>query len=372
MSIQLSINKLWQRIAGGKKNDSVNLIVKRFLQAFQDHGVEASQIPRLLPQLKLDDLQSPERLLAALTPEILDQTAKLFSINTQWLEGVNDQIYENFHTCYKCPNFLLDHLAEIFDRDAQYLNFPLRILATTKKLDRNADTEQLLFPVLIEKIALVGDEFIFRYHLYRDHFDWRYPPARIELKALARIVSQRLHKTVPIYVVSRGDMKELLDGKLIPKNFFTGSPLTEPSLEDFTQPEDRTRPPREPEEIPDVERYIEDYNLQDYSFYKPNVIAVELSAPLISEPPLTAQNKPKSAGKRALAKSEIWEPIRASVKTIVELNAPESIAELIQLIKNMPHLKAKGLSDSAIRKNIASVTPEHLRGKPGRKANKSP
>jgi hypothetical protein len=88
MSMPLGINKIWQHIAGGKKNDSVNLIVQRFLQAFQDHGIEASQIPRLLPLLKLDDLQSPEKLLVALTPEILDQTAKLFCISPQWLEGV--------------------------------------------------------------------------------------------------------------------------------------------------------------------------------------------------------------------------------------------------------------------------------------------
>lgn len=97
--------KLWRNLTG-KPSDSVHVVVKRFLQAFQDHGVEISQIPRLLPKIKLADLQSPEKLLESLTPEVFDQTAKLFGICSRWLEGASERIYEPLF-CYKQPEIFL-------------------------------------------------------------------------------------------------------------------------------------------------------------------------------------------------------------------------------------------------------------------------
>jgi hypothetical protein len=151
MSISFTLNKLWRHFADSTKPNSVGIVPLRFFQVFLDHGVEASQIPRLLPQLKLDDLQSPEKLLAALTSELLDQTAQLFGVRLQWLEGVDEKIYE-YRYCYKHPERLLEHLASLsaFSEEDR-LNFPMRVLTTSDHLDYEDDSQQLLAPVLVEK-----------------------------------------------------------------------------------------------------------------------------------------------------------------------------------------------------------------------------
>lgn len=191
MSSFLDASKKSLRYLFGKQPaDIVGNIPRRFLQAFLEHGVEASQIPRLLPQIKLEDVQSPEKLLAALTPEILDHTAQLFGIRSQWLEGIEDKIYSGF-SAYKQPRELLDHIASLRLADDQRLDFPLRVLATTPNLDRNNPAQQFLVPIVVERIAELGEEEIFRYHMYTDGFDWSYLPGRVELKAIARLLFKK-------------------------------------------------------------------------------------------------------------------------------------------------------------------------------------
>ena len=152
MSKLLNVYKSWRRATGKSQAGSVNIVAQRFLQAFLDHGVEVSQIPRLLPLVNIGDLQSPEKLLAVISPEILDQTARLFGIRAQWLEGVDDQIYEHL-ACYKRPAILLEHLAVLLNGKDTFMSFPMRVLSTTKQLDSSSESQQLMAPVLVEKIA---------------------------------------------------------------------------------------------------------------------------------------------------------------------------------------------------------------------------
>lgn len=243
------------------------MVAQRFLQAFQNHGVQASQIPRLLPSIKLDNLKSEESLLAALTADILDQTASLFGIRIEWLEGVDDEIYDYLY-CYKQPNLLLDHLEKVVGGEDVGLSFPLRVFATTKKLNFKDDSEQLLAPVIVEKIAELGDEDICRYHIYRDEFDWGYFPSRIELKAISRIVDTQLHTPVPLFVISEKEMRELLDGKLVPRQLFRGALITNPSLEDFALSQQESGVAKEIEELPEVLRYIDENQLKRFTFEK--------------------------------------------------------------------------------------------------------
>ena len=366
MPFSHNVNKLWQSFIGKTKNNLVNIVAQRFLQAFVDHGVEISQIPRLLPQVKIGDLQSPEKLLAALNPEILDQTAKLFGIRSEWLEGVDDEIYQ-YLACYKCPAVILEHLAKVVDGNDIGLSFPLRILSTTKKLDCNDDSQQLLTPVIVEKIAKLGEDEIYRYHIYRDGFDWSYLPARIELKATARIVDKHLHTPVPLFVISNKEMQNVMDGKLIPKRFLDGCQITNPSLEDFALTYEESVVAKEVEEIPAVLNYIEEQNLQDFSFDKPNIpSSAESLASSVSSVPPEKQEKPKKSGKRAQTQVDLWEPVKNAAKTLWAENNKLRIAEVIRRIKLMPIFKASKLSESAIRKHIADLAPEGIRGKPGR------
>ena len=373
MSKLLNAYKNWWRPAGKSQAGSVNIVAQRFLQAFLDHGVEASQIPRLLPQVNIGDLQSPEKLLAVISPEILDQTALLFGIRAQWLEGVDDQIYEHL-ACYKRPAILLEHLAVLLNGKDNFMSFPMRVLSTTKQLDSNSDSQQLMAPVLVEKIAELGEEEIYRYHIYIDGFDWGYAPARIELKALARIVYKQLHFPVPLYVISVKEMQDVLDGKLIPRQFLDGCLITTPSLEDFALTTEESGIANEVEEMPAVLHYIEEHKLQNFTFDIPDTPppSVELPASSLSSVPPEKQEKSKKSGKRAQAQTEIWEPARAVARILWADKKELNISEVARHIKMMPHLKASGMSMSAIHKNIVDLAPEGIGGKSGRKPKKSP
>lgn len=374
MPVSFNVNKLWQSFAGKTKNNPVNIVAQRFLQVFHDHGVQTTQIPRLLPAIKLDDLKSEDALLAMLTHDVLDQIARMFGIRVEWLEGVDDEIYE-YMACYKRPEIILEHLAQTVGGVDVGLRFPLRILSTTKKLDCNDDSQQLLAPVIVEKIAELGEEDIYRYHIYRDEFDWGYFPTRIELKAIARIVDKKLHTPVPLFVITEKEMRSLLDGKLVPTDLFRGALLTNPSLEDFALTKSESAAAKEVEEMPAVLEYIKENNLQGFTFDKLEV-PQQPDEPIASTATLIApavELHPKKSGKRANNNQVLWEPVRAVASALwAEEGDSLDISEAIRRIQKMPLLNAGSLSESAIRKHIADLAPPGVRGKSGRKRKKSP
>lgn len=367
----MDINRIWKSIAGKSKTDSVDVVAKRFRQVFREHGVEPTQIPRLIPTVTLDLLRSDHALLTALSPKILDQVARLFGIRNEWLEGVDEEVYE-YLACYKHPAILLDHLAEV-SNSGSILNSPLRVLCTSKHLDFRDDSQLHLVPVLVEKIADLGENEVYRYHVYRDGFEWGYAATRIELKALARIAYTRLHITVPLFVVSAAVMEDVLVGKVVPWRYLNGCLISNPSLEDFALTKDESGIAKEVEELPEVLRYIEEHGLGDFSFERPEfhkspTDSSEASDSAASREP---QQQPTKPGKRAQAQSEIWEPIRNAARTLWAENNQLAIADVVRRIKGMVVFKGSSLSESAIRKRIADLAPPDIRGKPGRKAKQS-
>lgn len=364
--------KTQRQLFGQRQKDTVGNVAGRFLQAFQDHGVEASQIPRLLPQIGLDDLQSPVKLLAALTPGILDTTAQLFGIRSQWLEGIEDEIYDGLWT-YKQPSNLLEHLASLCTTDDQRSMHPLRVLTTTRNLDRNDPGQQFLVPILVERIADIGRDGIYRYHVYQDGFDWGYWPTRIELKVIARLVFQKLRIGVPLYPVTPKQMNDILECRAIPWQYLRGSLLTTPSLEDFALSNEESRIAKEVEELPDVLRYIDDNNLQTFSFVRADAPTTAQEPEPVASPdsfePAQAQEPPRKSGKRQVQAGN-WEAIRIVARALWAQNDQLSIADMIRRLKGIPSLKASG-TESAIRKHIRDAAPDGIRGKPGRKPKQS-
>lgn len=255
------------RLAGREGTGQPSVVSQRFIDVFRLHGVAVSQIPRLLPQIKLSDLQPPERVLDAVTPELLDQVATLFGVRTSWLEGIDDQIYE-FLGSEKRPKVILEHINAVLADETSLQHHPLRILATTKKLDRHGKDFQHLAPVVMEKIAELGEESIYRYSIYREGFFWKDQSSRIELKTLARIVFKKLGITVPLYEISERDMNKLLEGQLVPGFLRNVYHQSTPSLEDYALSTSESVIARETDELEDVLRYIEENGLSTFLFFK--------------------------------------------------------------------------------------------------------
>lgn len=354
----------------------VTLVAERFLQLFRDHGIEVTRIPRLLPELKLDDLQSPQRLLAILTPARLDRAAKLFGIRVEWLEGCDDRIYDTLYT-YKEPQRLLDHLRRIGQQPgyADEAGFPLRILATTTRLDYRDDDHQELAPILVEPIATLGDETIYRYHIYQDGFCWDHPPARIELKAIARIAFRALRQPIPIYPITPQDMAAVLDGRRIPRDLLDHCLITNPSLEDYVLDPAESAVAKETGELPAVLDYMARMDLNAYDFKA--VAASETTGPDEPETPLPPPQEaspppamPAEPGKQQTAR-ERWQKIEAAAIALWAQDRTLRIAEVARRIRALPEIKAAALQPDTIHRHIARHAPPDIKGKPGRQPRQS-
>ncbi|HEY9269274.1 MAG TPA: hypothetical protein VIO39_07495 [Methylotenera sp.] len=76
----------------------------------------------------------------------------------------------------------------------------------------------------------------------------------------------------------------------------------------------------------------------------------------------------KLSGKRVDAKEEVWKPARVAAQTIWDQEKSLTISDVVRRIKSNTALKASSLTESAIRKHIADLSPTP--GKPGRKPSK--
>ncbi len=252
------IREFLDRIVGKNEPNSVSLIPSRFFQVFREHGVEASQIPRLIPQLRLDDLRSEQALLAVLDHDILEQTAKLFGVRIEWLEGVDDVIY-GYHSCYKQPEIFFETLASLRWENS---HAPVRAIVSDIKLDYKSGRTQPIALVYLDKIAQIGGEVIYRYRVESGEWNWNHPPCRIQLKAVARLAYKKLGIVIPIFVVERNVLAAICERKMIPAEHVDGCLCSDPSLEDFALTKQESSVAREVDEIPKVMEFIQEYDLE--------------------------------------------------------------------------------------------------------------
>ena len=256
---KLNVVALLKKLTLKSKNDPVAVVARRFVQIFQDHGVPATQIPRLVPQLTLDKLSSPETLLPALNGDVLEHTAKLFQIRRTWLEGVGDQIYDTVW-CYKAPERFFQELATI---EMQSVAFPIVAFCSSKKLDGKNDGKQPIDLLFREKLCELGDEEIHRYRIFGDGWDWGYWKCRIQLKAMARMVDKVLHNRIPMYQVKSEVLKAVESGNRVPRQCLQGPQLNNTSLEDFALSPTESAQSKEAEELSQVIEYIKYHDLEN-------------------------------------------------------------------------------------------------------------
>lgn len=364
-----ALRKLFKPRSGA----SISLMAERFLHVFEANKIEASHIPRLIPQIRYDDLESPSKLLPALTPAVIDATAKLFGVRSQWLEGVDETVYESFWDT-RNPKAFLTHFAPAFALDNPEVWYPLRVLTTSMRLDRLSPTEQLLFPVIVETLTRIGDDPIYRCRTCSTYFDWTDPRSRMELKAITLLVYRHLKTPIPLIQVTPEEMERLTDGVAIPAVVLRKTVITKPSLEDYVLTSDESGVAKETDELPAVLSYLEAEGLDDSVFESASPISpdapVKETAPTDFLDVVPAPEKKPSTGKRQTQKDQ-WAAIVGAAQAIWAQDPTVTYTAMIQRLQRMPHLKASALGESAIRKHIRAVAPPEVRGKPGRKPQKS-
>jgi hypothetical protein len=254
-----NLRALWRRLINKPEIDHVSIVAKRFIKIFEEHGVTTSQIPRLIPEITLDKLQSSTTLLPALTSDVLEKTANLFKIRRAWLEGLGNQIYDCLW-CYKDPERFFQELATL---KIERLNYSIMAFCCTQTLDKNNKLRQPIVIVFAEKLTDLDGEEIYRYRIFDDGWHWDYWKCRIQLKAMARVVYQVLHVCIPLYLLESETLFEIESGHHVPRAWLKSHRrLHDISLEDFGLSPDESAVSAESEELPHVLEYIKAHKLE--------------------------------------------------------------------------------------------------------------
>lgn len=231
-------------------NDRKSTLATRFIELFEKHGVHRNQIPRLLEHdLKLSDVRDNATLLAVLNDSQLDAACAMFGVRREWLDGVDSRLYE-LQYCYKEPRRFFAQL-DLLKTPANI--FPVRALSSRLQLDRHANTSQRIELIMLETIATIGEQEIYRFRPFSDGWNWGYPECRLQLKAIIRAYG----KPVPLYEVSAEEIESIYSGEIVPGTLMHGSLLTSPSLEDYCMSKQESPQAKETEELDSVIEYLE-------------------------------------------------------------------------------------------------------------------
>jgi len=233
------------------------LVAKRFRQLFTDHGIEVTRIPRVFPEITLDDLKSNNSLLKKLSTECIDKAAEFFKVRVEWLEGLDDVIYDH-RSCYKRPELFFEFINSIkYDE----WDFPFRVITPEKDFDRHNDDRQPFTLLYVEKIGEIGDEDICRYYL-DEGWSWSHHPCRIQLKAMALLYWENARHPITLHTVPHDVYFQIEDSRKIPHQHL-GALLSNPSVEDYIMSASDSVVSKESDELPAVLEYIQEHNLSE-------------------------------------------------------------------------------------------------------------
>lgn len=160
----------------------IDSLPSRFVSLFENHSIHRNQIPRFFGHnLTLADMSSDDNLLAKLTPDILKAASELFAARLEWLEGVDEKIYE-VHDFYKQPKAYQQFLAELV-ASSEHPIFAKLVLSKAPRCQEDA----LL--ILAEIFAYNGEEAVERFHLCGNWFT-KYWKFRADLAACIAITEK--------------------------------------------------------------------------------------------------------------------------------------------------------------------------------------
>jgi len=153
--------KLFEVVLQGALQTEKNIVAKRFIQLFEKHGVHRNQIPEFFGHgLTFLDVDDYKKLLAKLTPEILNAACEIFKVRVQWLQGVDNVIY-SIHDFYKHPQDYAEFISQFTDGS----RILAKLVISANAYDAESGDTANAVLVLEEDIGYIHDEPIQRYHV---------------------------------------------------------------------------------------------------------------------------------------------------------------------------------------------------------------
>lgn len=161
----------WARSRSAEKRS----IAARFIKVFDAHGIHRNQIPRFFGHgLEVVDVSDNNRLLERLNGPLLEGVCATFAIRREWLEGVDDDIYET-RDFYKRPEEFSSFIDELISSGHGALTAFLLVAE-----ERTREPDCLL--ILEQYVGDLGRQPIFRYFIC-NNWIYRYWKARCYLAA---------------------------------------------------------------------------------------------------------------------------------------------------------------------------------------------
>tara|TARA_R110001599_G_scaffold64023_4_gene179602 strand:- start:289500 stop:290378 length:879 start_codon:yes stop_codon:yes gene_type:complete len=155
LSLLRALNNLRLRIF----NRTVDTLPIRFIRLFESHGVHRNQISRFFGHgLTLADVQTDASLLAKLNDSMLDDACRLFGVRREWLDGADDQIYQQHHF-YKYPKDFIDFIASLKFNNPEG-QFEGMVFAPDTDV---GDDEAVL--IIRESVGFIEDRTIYRFYI---------------------------------------------------------------------------------------------------------------------------------------------------------------------------------------------------------------
>lgn len=161
----------------------------RILLAFETHGIQRTQINRLLPkhlQLLPFQLSDADELKKVLTQAHINWVADFFALEREWLDGTSDAANQLIFS-YKSPRELDQWLTDHALPAEKGLHFRLHLI--TADVQPISPASQGYFAVILEELFDTDDDYQSRYyHLTNgDHFE--HPPCLLHLMQILAIAN---------------------------------------------------------------------------------------------------------------------------------------------------------------------------------------
>ncbi len=189
------------RLAEGVRNrvNPARRQAARILRAFEAHGVERTQINRLLSaelQLTQFELSTADELKKVIKQPHIDWVAEFLALNPDWLDGTSEQAHTLIHS-YKRPGELHKWFREHSLRPDHAYAYKLHLL--TSDDSSITATSSGYFALVLEELGELGGHHLSRYyHLtHGAHFD-HFPCVLhlMQVLALAHFHGAMMHRAV--------------------------------------------------------------------------------------------------------------------------------------------------------------------------------
>jgi len=205
------------------KTSEVYSMVERFVQIYKAHGIERTQIPRLLGEesgLTLVDVSTDEKLLHALNEDLIQTTCDKFGIQREWLDGKDVPIYPYLWHGDDLSGYI-DFLLKLKKSGAAIQGFAIKRLADKlqKRKGEHGYYDQffiaLLFRVKLDHWGDHSQDSIWRYYPVGDQIYWGYERTRMQLKAKT-LIAHMLGVYFKGCVMEVDEIDGIMEGRISP------------------------------------------------------------------------------------------------------------------------------------------------------------